>query len=170
MGFAKEDWLTALFVFKYLFWFSRPYFLEDENSPLLSANEDILDSINCKNGWSSIWLAVILFEGYHLRHSLIKSIPSGGQFVIIDSSGIGEYYGKLIPFFTACFWPSGHTLGVPKIDVILLTWSIYEIPWKRGLIIYISAIMQPNAKTSTGAEYAENLNSIYGARYHLVDT
>jgi len=30
-------------------------------------------------------------------------------------------------------------------------------------------MMHPIAKTSTGAEYAENLNNNYGARYHLVE-
>lgn len=90
---------------------------------------------------------------------MIKSIPSAGQFVIKVSSGIGKYSGKLIPFFAACLRPSGQFFGVPKIEVILLIWSISEFPKNNGFIKYISAIIQPTAKTSTGAEYAGNLNS-----------
>ncbi len=99
----------------------------------------------------------------------MKSIPSAGQFGIIVYNDIGEYYGKLIPRFAACFSPYGHVLGVPKTDVILFIWSIYEFPKNNGFIIYISAIIQPIAKISTGAEYAENLNNNSGARYHLVE-
>lgn len=88
----------------------------------------------------------------------MKSIPSAGQLVIIVSNAIGMYSGKFIPFLAACFKPSGQFLGVPKTDVILFIWSSSEFPKNSGFIKYISAIMQPIAKTSTGAEYAENLN------------
>ncbi len=71
-------------------------------------------------GCYNIWAAVILFEGSHLRHSLIKSIPSGGQLGKIVYKGIGKYSGKLIPFLAACFKPSGQFFGVPSTEVILL--------------------------------------------------
>lgn len=75
-------------------------------------------------GCSSICVAVILLDGYHLRHYVIKSIPSAGQFVIKLYKAIGEYYGRFIPFLAACFKPSCHVLGVPNIEVILFIWSI----------------------------------------------
>jgi hypothetical protein len=50
-------------------------------------------------------MAVIRLEGYQRKHSVIKSIPSAGQFVIIDYRPMGEYSGKLIPLFAACFSP-----------------------------------------------------------------
>lgn len=49
----------------------------------------------------------------------MKSIPSAGQFGMIVSNDIGEYSGRFIPRFAACFSPSGHVFGVPKTDVIL---------------------------------------------------
>lgn len=69
----------------------------------------------------------------------------------------------------ACFIPSIQFLGVPKIEVILLIWSISEFPKNKGFIKYIYAIMHPMAKISTGAEYAENLNNSSGALYHRVE-
>lgn len=110
------------------------------------------------NGCSNICDAVIRLEGYHFKHSAIKSMPSAGQLVIIVSNAIGRYSGKFIPFLAACFRPYGQFLGVPNTEVILLIWSSSEFPKKSGFIKYIYAMMQPIAKTSTGAEYAENLN------------
>lgn len=121
------------------------------------------------NGWSNICVAVILFEGYHFRHQFIKSIASGGQFGIIVYKEIAEYSGRLIPFFAACFKPQGQFFGEPSTDVILLIWSNSELPKKSGFIKYIQAIIQPIANISTGAEQAENLSRIYGARYHRVE-
>lgn len=44
-----------------------------------------------KYGCYNIWTAVILFDGYQRRHSVIKSIPSGGQLGIIVYKGNAEY-------------------------------------------------------------------------------
>jgi hypothetical protein len=75
-----------------------------------------------------------------------------------------------MPRLVACLSPSGQLeLGEPRIDAILLIWSIYELPWKSGLLRYISATMHPTAKTSTEAEYDGNLNSSSGARYQRVE-
>ncbi len=148
----------------YLFAFYEDYFL------VYCPHSDMEDPwIFFMKGCYNIWAAVIRFDGYHFRHSLMKSIPSAGQLGIIVYNDIGEYYGRLIPRFAACLSPYGHVLGVPKTDVILFIWSIYEFPKNNGFIIYISAIIQPIAKISTGAEYAENLNNNSGARYHLVE-
>lgn len=120
-------------------------------------------------GCSSIWVAVNLLDGYQRRHYVIKSIPSAGQFPIRLSSAIGAYSGKLIPFLAACLSPSCQVFGVPNTEVILLIWSIYEFPKNKGFIKYISATIQPTAKISTGAEYAENLNNSSGALYQRVE-
>jgi len=99
----------------------------------------------------------------------MKSIPSGGHLGMILYKVTGEYSCKFIPLFGACLSPSCHDFGVPRIDVILFIWSTYEFPKNSGFIMYIYAIMQPIANISTGAEYAENLNSNYGALYHRVE-
>lgn len=100
----------------------------------------------------------------------MKLIASAGQFGITVVSGIYGNYGIPIPRLVACFKPSGQVLpGEPKIDTILLIWSIYELPRKRGLFRYISATMHPIAKISTAAEYVGNLNNNSGARYQRVD-
>ena len=69
-----------------------------------------------------------------------------------DDKEIYWYSGRFIPFKFACLWPSIQLVGVPRIEVILLIWSIYEFPKNNGFIVYISETMQPKAKTSTEAE------------------
>mgnify|MGYP006897118038 CR=1 FL=1 len=124
-----------------------------------------------RKGWLAIWAELILFIGSHRKQSPIKLRASLGQFGITVDRGIYGYSGIPIPFFAACFTPSGQLLpGDPKTETILLIWSIYELPRKIGLPRYISAKMHPTAQTSTGAEYEGNLNSISGERYHLVET
>jgi len=83
----------------------------------------------------------------------MKLRASEGQFGITAERAIYGYSGMPIPFLAACLTPSGQLLpGVPRIETILLIWSIYEVPRKIGLPRYISATMQPTAQTSTGAE------------------
>lgn len=78
-----------------------------------------------KNGWDKIWAEGILFDGSHLKHSVIKFRASDGQFGITVEKGIYGYSGMPIPFFPACFTPSGQLApGDPRIDTILLIWSI----------------------------------------------
>jgi hypothetical protein len=58
-----------------------------------------------------------------------------------------------MPLFVACLSPSGQlVLGDPKIDTILLIWSISEFPENRGFPRYISPTIHPTAKISTAAE------------------
>lgn len=83
----------------------------------------------------------------------MKFRASEGQLGITAEKRIYGYSGIPIPFFAACFTAYGQLLpGVPRIDTILLIWSIYEEPRKRGLPRYISATMQPTAQTSTEPE------------------
>ncbi len=80
-------------------------------------------------------------------------MPSAGQDDMTVDNYSYAYYGKWIPRLDACFKPYGQEVaGEPKTDIILVIWSIYEFPKNKGLIIYISATMQPSAKISTGAE------------------
>jgi len=41
-----------------------------------------------KNGWLTIWLDVIRFEGSHLRHSVMKDRASEGQLWITVENAI----------------------------------------------------------------------------------
>ena len=91
--------------------------------------------------------------GSHLRHSVMKLRASDGQLGITVERAIYGYSGIPIPFLAACLTPSGQLLpGVPRMDTILLIWSISDVPRKMGLPKYIYATMQPTAQTSTGAE------------------
>lgn len=80
----------------------------------------------------------------------MKDRASEGQFGITVENGIYGYSGIPMPFLAACFTASGQVFpGDPRIDTILLIWSISELPRKRGLPRYIYATIQPTAQTST---------------------
>lgn len=123
-----------------------------------------------RKGWLTIWAEVMRLTGSHRKHYPIKFKASLGQLGITADRGSYGYSGIPMPLLVACLSPSGQlVLGEPKMETILLIWSISEFPWKRGLLRYISATMQPTANTSTAAEYEGYLNSSSGALYHLVE-
>lgn len=102
-------------------------------------------------------------------------------------SGLAVHLGK-VGLKSGNWVTPGHTvsLGVPRVLYsqckgchdflyctylnILNSWSISESPWKRGLLVTISAKMQAALHTSTGQEYRCEPRSTSGALYHNVTT
>lgn len=104
--------------------------------------------------------------------SVMRAMASGEALGIRVAREVGENWGNLKFMAAANLKPSGQSRlsGVPITEQILNTSSISELPGNRGRKVYNSAMMQPTAQISMGAEYMVDRKRTSGARYHLVDT
>ena len=99
-------------------------------------------------------------------------MASGEAVGINVESEVGENWGNLKFIAAANLNPSDHSFlsGVPMTEHILNISSISELPGNSGRKVYSSAMMQPTAHMSMGAEYIVERSRTSGARYQRVDT
>ena len=112
------------------------------------------------------------FAGFQRIISLINAMASGEAVGISVEREVGENCGNLKFIAAANLNPSDHSFlsGVPMTEQILNISSISELPGNKGRNVYSSAMIQPTAQMSMGAEYIVERSRTSGARYHRVET